>query len=103
MSFGIQRIKKKGGAFTASITITSLLNGRNDFKVSISQLDPDGRVTMSASESSVSLEQGQSAEVTIVISLLKKAERRDYTGYVIFEDPDGQTLRAPFWGRFLKK
>lgn len=103
LSFGINKFKKQTVTITGDLNITSQLDGQNNFAVSVQQLDPDARFTITQSATSVLLAAGESKTVTFTLTIIKKAERRDYTGYVLVTDPFGQTLRVPFWVKYAKK
>ena len=51
----------------------------------------------------VTLAPGQSRSVTLAIDAVKRADKRDYTGFISVADSQGPTLRVPFWVRFKKK
>jgi subtilisin family serine protease len=103
ISFGLNKLKKQPVTLNADLTVTSQLQGSNTFNFSVEQLDAEERVTVSLSANSITLDEGQSGTVTFTIHALKKAEKRDYTGYVIITDPTGQTLKIPYWVRYRKK
>jgi hypothetical protein len=103
LSFGVNKLKKKPVTLSIDVNITSQLEGTNTFNFNVEQLDPEERVTVTLSANSITLERGQSGVVTFTIDALKKAEKRDFTGYVLVTDPSGQILRIPYWVRYRKK
>jgi len=59
-------------------------------------------VTVTTSTSLIILASGQLLAITVTIDATKKAEKRDYTGFIIVTDSTGQILRVPYWIRFRK-
>jgi hypothetical protein len=103
LSFGKNKLKKQV-TVSQSLAVTALA-GPTTFTFSIQQLDPDpkGKLTVSLSSTSLTLAAGQTGTVTITIDATKKAEKRDYTGFVLVNGSDGQSFRVPYWGQFKKK
>jgi minor extracellular serine protease Vpr len=103
ISFGINKLKKKDVTLTSDVAITSQIDGQNTFSITIQQLDPGDGVTVTASTGSLTLTRGQTGMVTVTIFAAKRAEKRDYTGYLVVTQPSGQSLHIPFWARYRKK
>lgn len=103
LSFGIKKLKKKDLTMTAELDITSVASGENVFTVTVEQLNPGAGVSVAPSLSTVTLAQGQSQTLTIIVSALRSSEKRDYTGFVIVTDASGLNLRVPYWVRLVKK
>jgi hypothetical protein len=104
LSFGINKLKKKNVSLSSGLTVTNVRDSADVFTFNVQQLDPgDGIVVAIASGASVSLAPGQTATAQITIDAKKSSEKRDYTGYIIVTSSTGQTLRAPYWVRFVKK
>lgn len=103
LSFGILKLKKKVAAATDFI-ITNTGAGQNTFALSVQELEPgDGFSTALATATTITLAPGQSTTATLEIDAVKRAEKRDYTGFVVVNDAQGQIMRVPFWVRFVKK
>jgi subtilisin family serine protease len=103
LSFGKNKLKKQ-------VTVNHLLEvtalaGPTTFTFSIQQLDPDpkGKLTVTLSSTSLTLGAGQTGTIGVTIDATKKAEKRDYTGFVLVNGSDGQSFRVPYWGQFKKK
>jgi subtilisin family serine protease len=103
LSFGITKFKKKTVARSIELKITSTLEGTNTFNISVETIQPDERVTIAPSVNTVTLAEGQTATVTVTITVVKKGERRHHTGYLLVTDSLGQTLRLPYWVKYQKK
>lgn len=101
LSFGIQK-RKNNLTLTADLAFTNVTAGQNTFNFSVQQLDADSPLVVSVSSASITRAAGQTGTVTLSIFLKKKkkAEKRDYTGYVNISDSLGQTLHAPYWVRY---
>ncbi|HJQ25646.1 MAG TPA: S8 family serine peptidase [Blastocatellia bacterium] len=103
LSFGILKLKKPVSA-SQDFQITNNSDQTRTFTLSIQQLDPGDGVTMTlATPATVTLAPGQSTTATLAVDAVKRAEKRDYTGFINAADSQGQTLRLPFWVRFKKK
>jgi hypothetical protein len=84
--------------------VTNTSDQQGAFTFSVQQLDPgDGFTTQMTTPATVTLAPGQSATATLAINAAKSAAKRDYTGFVNVTDSQGQTMRVPFWVRFVKK
>jgi hypothetical protein len=104
LSFGILKLKKQAVATSLNFQITNTSDQPGAFTFSAQQLDPgDGFSTTMATPATVTLAPGQSATATLAINAAKSAAKRDYTGFVNVTDSQGQTMRVPFWVRFVKK
>jgi minor extracellular serine protease Vpr len=104
LSFGINKLKKKNVSLSAELSVTNVRDFSDVFTLNVQQLDPgDGVVIAVASGASVSLAPGQTASAQITIDAKKSSQKRDYTGFIIVTSSTGQTLRAPYWVRFVKK
>ncbi len=102
LSLGIQKRKNKL-TLTAGLSFTNVTTSQNTFNVSVEQLETSvSPLVVSASSNAVTLAAGQTGSVTFSIFLKKKkkAEKRDYTGYVNVSDSLGQTLHVPYWVRY---
>ncbi|MEN3336078.1 MAG: minor extracellular serine protease Vpr [Blastocatellia bacterium] len=104
LSFGILKLKKKAVATSLDFQITNTSDQPGTFTFSVQQLDPgDGFSATMATQATLTLVPGQSATATLALHAAKSAAKRDYTGFVNVTDSQGQTLRVPFWVRFVKK
>ena len=104
LSFGILKLKKQAVATSLDFTVTNTTDQQGTFTFSVQQLDPgDGFTTQMSTPATVTLAPGQSKTATLAINAAKRAEKRDYTGFVNVMDSQGQTMRVPFWVRFVKK
>jgi minor extracellular serine protease Vpr len=103
LSFGTVKVKKPvETSFDFSILNTG--SEQNTYTFSLQQLDPGDGVTATISSSpALTLAPGQSAKATLTINAVKSAEKRDYTGFVIVTDSQGQVMRVPYWVHFVKK
>lgn len=102
LSLGLRK-KMNQQTLTASLSFTNLTNGPNTYSLSVQQLETSvSPLVVSVSSNSVTLGAGQTDSVTFSIFLRKKkkAEKRDYTGYVNVTDSLGQTLHVPYWVRY---
>jgi minor extracellular serine protease Vpr len=102
LSFGIRKLKRTDVSVPIDLNITSVIDGQNNFTVSVQQLDPGEGVTVTPSGGSVLLARGQTRAVTITIAAIAGSQRRDYTGYIVVTGA-GQTLHVPYWIRYVKK
>ncbi|MFL6276338.1 MAG: S8 family serine peptidase [Blastocatellia bacterium] len=103
LSFGILKLKKPVST-SLDFQMTNTSDQSRTFTLSIRQLDPGDGVSMAlATPLTVTLAPGQSTSVTLAIDAAKRAEKRDYTGFISVADSRGPTLRVPFWVRFKKK
>jgi subtilisin family serine protease len=102
LSFGRVKNKKKV-TVTMDFSVTAQRDGNTSYALSLQELDPDPLVEASLSRTSVSLNKGESAAVTLTIFAAKQAEKRDHTGFVLVAGSDGQTLRIPYWILLKKK
>jgi subtilisin family serine protease len=103
LGFGILKLKKPVEA-SFSFTILNTGDQQNTYTFGVQQLDPGDGVTLTLTSSpAVTLAPGQSASVTLAISAIKSAEKRDYTGFVTVTDSQAQVMRVPYWVRFVKK
>jgi minor extracellular serine protease Vpr len=104
LSFGILKLKKQAVATSLNFTITNTSDQPAAFTFNIQSLDPgDGFSATMATATAVTLAPGQSTSATLAINAVKSAAKRDYTGFVNVTDSQGQTMRIPFWVRFVKK
>ncbi|HSO73785.1 MAG TPA: Fn3-like domain-containing protein, partial [Blastocatellia bacterium] len=104
LSLGIRQ-KMNQQTLTTSLSFTNVTSGQNTFNLSVQQLEgTESPLVVSVSENVVTLEAGKTGSVTFSIFLKKKkkAENRDYTGYVNVTDSLGQTLHVPYWVRYKK-
>jgi subtilisin family serine protease len=101
LGFGIKK-RKNNLTLTAELAFTNVTAAQNTFNFSVQQLDAVSPLVVSLSTASVTRAAGQTGTVTLSIFLKKKkkAERRDYTGYVNVSDSLGQTLHVPYWVRY---
>jgi len=101
LGFGIQK-RKNNLTLTADLAVTNVTAAENTFNFSVQQLDSVSPLVVSLSTASITRAAGQSGAVTLSIFLKKKkkAEKRDYTGYVNVSDSLGQTLHVPYWVRY---
>lgn len=105
LSFGILKLKKKNVKTSLDFTITNTGNQQTAYTFDVQLLDPgDGFSATLRTPASVTLAPGMSATATLAINAtVGVAVRRDYTGFVSVADGQGQTMRVPFWVRFVKK
>lgn len=104
LSFGILKLKKQAVATQLDFTITNTSDQPGAFTFSVQQLDPgDGFSAALTTPPTATLAPGESTTATLAINAAKRAAKRDYTGFVNLIDSKGQTLRLPFWVRFVKK
>jgi subtilisin family serine protease len=103
LSFGLNKLKKKPVTLTADLTVTGEGGGINNYAISVEQLDPDSGIEVVLSTNSISIGSGQTTTVSVTINAVKSAPKRSYTGFVIFTDQSGQTLRVPYWVQYKKK
>ena len=101
VSFGIVKRKNKL-TLTASLTFKNVGSAQNTFNLTALQLDEASPLVVSVSAPSVTLAAGQSGAVQLSVFLKKKkkAEKRDYTGYVNIADPLGMIVHVPYWVRY---
>ncbi|HWN98269.1 MAG TPA: S8 family serine peptidase [Blastocatellia bacterium] len=101
LSFGIKK-RMNQLTLTADLAFTNVTADQNTFNFNVEQLDQASPLVVSVSSNSVTRAAGQTGHVTVSIFLKKKkkAEKRDYTGYVNLTDSLGQTLHVPYWVRF---
>ncbi|MFY9610106.1 MAG: S8 family serine peptidase [Blastocatellia bacterium] len=102
LSLGIKK-RMKNQTLTAGLSLTNVTSEQKTFNLSVQQLENSvSPLVVAVSSNSVTLEAGQTRSVTFSIFLKKKkkAEKRDYTGYVNITDPLGQTLHVPYWVRY---
>ncbi|HYV04623.1 MAG TPA: S8 family serine peptidase, partial [Blastocatellia bacterium] len=101
VSFGIVKRKNKQ-TLTASLTFKNVGSTQNTFNLTALQLDAESPLDVSVSAPSVTLAAGQSGAVQLSVFLKKKkkAEKRDYTGYVNIADPLGMIVHVPYWVRY---
>jgi minor extracellular serine protease Vpr len=101
LTFGFKKLKPKSAITpaVADFKITNQAATTAAFNIS-AQSDDSLGVDLSAS--SVTLEPGQSASVTVTIVVLarKGANNRDHTGNVLIQGPGGQVMHIPYWVRF---
>src|SRR5262249_11163088 len=74
LSFGVNRLKKRGVLLTATVQVTNVSAAQFDSPITVQQLDPDANVTVSTSVNSVSLTPGATGAVTITVSAVRGAE-----------------------------
>jgi minor extracellular serine protease Vpr len=101
LGFGIKK-RKNNLTLTAELAFTNVTAAENTFNFSVQQLDAVSPLVVSLSAASITRAAGQTGAVTLSIFLKKKkkAEKRDYTGYVNVSDSLGQTLHVPYWVRY---
>lgn len=102
LSFGINKLKKKDVTLSIDLHVTNETGERKSYTVSIEQIDPGDGITVTSSADVLVIDGGQTSTATITIAALRGSKRRDYTGYVVITSGD-QTLRAPYWVRYVKK
>jgi hypothetical protein len=102
MGLGIYKLKKKNVTINVDLNVTNQTGAQGTYVIGVAQLDPGEGVTVTTSTDNLTLASGQTLPVTITIFALKTSERRDYTGYILVTR-DGQTLRVPYWVRYVKK
>jgi minor extracellular serine protease Vpr len=101
LTYGINSLKKlkQGLTLTQALNITSVLPGTTTFNIKLDQMPAPG-ITMTQSLKSISLQQGQTGQIQIVISAVKGAQRGDLTGFIVVAYGASQPLSVPFWVRF---
>jgi subtilisin family serine protease len=95
--------KKNNQTLSAGLFFTNVTTAQNTYNLSVEQLEDSlSPLEVSVSSTSVTLEAGQTGSVTFSIFLKKKkkAQKRDYTGYVNVTDSLGQSLHVPYWVRY---
>lgn len=102
MGLGIYKLKKKNVTINIDLNVTNQTGAQGTYAIGVQQLDPGDGVTVTTSTDNLTIAGGQTLPVTITIFALKTSERRDYTGYILVTR-DGQTLRVPYWVRYVKK
>ena len=102
MGLGIYKLKKKNVTISVDLNVTNQTGAQGSYSIGVEQLDPGDGVTVTTSTDNLTVAGGQTLPVTITIFALKTSERRDYTGYIRVTR-DGQTLRVPYWVRYVKK
>ena len=102
MGLGIYKLKKKNVTINVDLNVTNQTGAQGTYAIGVEQLDPGEGVTVTTSTDNLTIGGGQTLPVTITIFALKTSERRDYTGYIRVTR-DGQTLRVPYWVRYVKK
>jgi minor extracellular serine protease Vpr len=102
LAFGIMKLKKRDVAASIDLKITSIVDGQNNFTISVQQLDAGAGVGVTPSTGAFTLSRGQTGTVIITIAAILGSQRRDYTGYVLVSGA-GQTLHVPYWIKFVKK
>jgi subtilisin family serine protease len=102
LGLGIYKLKKKNVTINIDLNVTNQTGAQGAYAISVEQLDPGDGVTVTTSTDNLTIASGQTLPVTITIFALKGSERRDYTGYIRVTR-DGQTLRVPYWVRYVKK
>ncbi|MGH9822201.1 MAG: S8 family serine peptidase, partial [Blastocatellia bacterium] len=95
LSFGATKLKKTV-TLGLNLTVTNVATGGN-FAISVNQLNPDPKVIVNPSTTSLSLTQGGSGPVTITVTARKPAAKRDYTGYIVITPSAGSPQRIPYW------
>jgi minor extracellular serine protease Vpr len=102
LSLGIKK-RKSQLTLATGLSFTNVTSGENTFNLSVQQLETSvSPLVVSVSSNAVTLGSGQTGSVTFSIFLKKKkkAQKRDYTGYVNVTDSLGQTLHVPYWVRY---
>ena len=102
MGLGIYKLKKKNVTINIDLNVTNQTGAQGSYSIGVEQLDPGEGVTVTTSTDNLTIASGQTLPVTITVFALKTSERRDYTGYIRVTR-DGQTLRVPYWVRYVKK
>jgi hypothetical protein len=102
MGLGIYKLKKKNVTINIDLNVTNQTGAQGTYAIGVEQLDPGEGVTVTTSADNLTIASGQTLPVTITVFALKTSERRDYTGYIRVTR-DGQTLRVPYWVRYVKK
>jgi minor extracellular serine protease Vpr len=102
LSFGINKLKKKNVTVTIDLSVTNQTGAQRSYGISVEQLDPGDGISVTPSADALTINGGQTSTVTITSFALKGSERRDYTGYILVSS-EGQTLRLPYWVRYVKK
>ncbi|HJQ26929.1 MAG TPA: S8 family serine peptidase [Blastocatellia bacterium] len=104
LSLGVMTLKKAGVRSTVALEVTNVANGPNRFAISVEPADASVGLNLTPKVREVTLETGQTTTVKIKLRAIGGvAQWRDYTGYVVITDRNGQTLRAPYWIRLAKK
>jgi minor extracellular serine protease Vpr len=105
LSFGLVKLKGADVATANSLSITNESEGQNTFTISIQQLTTGPGFSINPATTTVTLARGQSTQININITATAGVTPRntDFTGYVNVTDQTGQTLRVPYWIRFVKK
>jgi hypothetical protein len=104
LSFGFMTLKKANVKPTLDLKITNVTEVSDKFVITAEPSDAGDGVHITAKVRSVGLEPGQTATVKIkLIAEGRVAQRRDYVGYIVVADRNGQVLRAPYWVRVVKK
>ena len=102
MGLGIYKLKKKNVTINIDLNVTNQTSALGTYAIGVEQLDPGEGVTVTTSTDNLTIASGQTLPVTITVFALKTSERRDYTGFIRVTR-DGQTLRVPYWVRYVKK
>lgn len=102
MGLGIYKLKKKNVTINIDLNVTNQTGTQGTYAIGVDQLDPGDGVTVTTSTDNLTIASGQTLPVTITVFALKTSERRDYTGFIRVTR-DGQTLRVPYWVRYVKK
>ena len=104
LSLGIVTLKKAGINSTIDLRITNVAGGPNSFTISVEPADASEGLSLTPKARTVALDAGQATTAKIKLRAIGGAAQwRDYTGYVVITDRGGETLRAPYWVRFVKK
>jgi hypothetical protein len=104
VSLGLVTLKKAGLKSTFNLQITNVASEPNRLAISIEPADASEGMKLTPKVPAVALEIGQTTTVKIKLRATGGlAQWRDYTGYVVITDRNEQTLRAPYWIRFVKK
>jgi minor extracellular serine protease Vpr len=100
LSFGLNK-PMRGISLSQTLSVTSVAAGQTTFAISVEPLTVASGVTVTPSQSSLTLTRGQSASVQVTISAAAKGPQKgDQTGFVLITSGTGPTLRVPFWVRF---
>jgi len=111
LSFGIKKLKKKHGRFVIvppfeiEFQITNLTERPVIYSISLDQHDVLSLfTTIEFSPRSISLGPGEHSTVTMTVTIYNypAVNNNDFTGQVLVEAPDNQTLHIPYWIRFGK-
>jgi subtilisin family serine protease len=95
LSLGIVKLKKAGINSTIDFRITNVAGGPNSFTINIEPADASEGFNLTPKTRTLALEAGQTTTLKIKLRAIGGvAQWRDYTGYLVITDCNGETLRA---------